>query len=273
MLPAAFASYLCLATAYGLSVFWLVPSSTGGWETYLVLGVLYVICVVAGAFACRRPPPGPQSGGRQKHSGKAYTTSQFWLIWAVLFTNVIAGIGLAGIAASMLQDLFGVSSEDAASFTVWMSVCSIAGGLAWALLSDRIGRKTTYGALFVLGIVLYALVPAAARWHSQAAFVLVVCILVSVHGGGFATVPAYVADIFGSPSAGAIYGRVLTAWPAAVIAGPVLMRYIRDKQRLIGFPWPVAYDNTMYLLSAMLLLALIANAFVRPVAAGSGEAP
>lgn len=275
MRPAAFALYLCIGTAYGLSVFWLLrtPSSVGGWEKYLVLAALYAVCVAAGASVCRRPPPGSQPGGRQRHGRKAYTTSPFWLIWAVLFLNVIAGIGIVGIASSMLQDIFGVSADDAAAFTILISVCSIAGGIVWAALSDRIGRKRTYATLFVLGIASYGLVPTAAHSGSQTAFVIAVCLIALVHGGGFATVPAYVADIFGWQSAGAIYARVLTAWLAAGITAPALMRYIRDQQRLIGFPWPVAYDNTMYILAAMLLLALIANAFVRPVAVGSGEAP
>ena len=275
MLPARFAIYLCIGTAYGLSVFWLrrTPSSAGGWETYLVLAALYVVCMVAGASAYHGPPAGSQPGSRQRHGRQAFTTSQFWLLWAVLYLNVIAGIGIIGIASSMLQDIFGVSADDAAAFTILISVCSIAGGLAWASLSDRIGRKRTCATLFILGVALYALVPTAAHSGSQTAFVIAVCIIASVHGGGFTIVPAHVADIFGWQSAGAIYARVLTAWPAAAITAPVLMRYIRDTQRLIGFPWPVAYDNTMYILAAILLVALIANAFVRPVAADSGEAP
>jgi len=224
--------------------------------------------MMAGAFAYHGPPPGPQPGGRQRrHGRRAYTTSQFWLLWVVLCLNVIAGIGIIGIASSMLQDIFGVSAEDAAAFTILISVCSIAGGIVCALLSDRIGRKRTCATLLLLGVALYALVPTAAHSGSQTAFVIAVCLIALVHGGGFVIVPAYVADIFGSASAGAIYARVLTAWPAAAIAAPILMRYIRDKQRLIGFPWPVAYDNTMYILAAMLLLALIANAFVRPAPA------
>ena len=186
MLPAGFAIYLCIGTAYGLSVFWLLrtPSSAGGWETYLVLAALYVVCMVAGASAYHGPPPGPQPGGRQRHGREAYTTSQFWLLWAVLCLNVIAGIGIIGIASSMLQDIFGASAADAAAFTILISVCSVAGGLAWAALSDRIGRKTTCATLFILGIALYALVPTAAHSGSQTAFVIAVCLIACVHGGG-----------------------------------------------------------------------------------------
>ena len=275
MLPAAFARYLCLGTAYGLSVFWLLrtPWSAGGWQTYLVLAALYVICIAASASGYRRPPPGSQPGGGQRYGRKAYTTSPFWLLWIVLGLNVIAGIGIIGIAPSMLQDIFGVGAADAAEFTILISTCSIAGAIFWAAVSERIGRQTTCTALFIVGVILYALVPTAAHSGSQQPFVIAVCLIASVHGGGFATVPGYVAEIFGWQSAVAVYARVLTAWPAAAIAAPVLMRYIRDRQRLIGFPWPVAYDNTMYFLAVVLLLALIANALVRPVAVDSGEAP
>ncbi len=265
----ALAIHLCIGTAYALSVFWLLrtPSPPLGWATWLVLAALYFSCVMAAGYRLAR------SGGRPRHVRRPYATSQFWLIWVVLCLNVIAGIGIIGIAPSMLQDIFGASQADAAQFTVVMSLCSVGGALFWASLSDWIGRKATYTTCFMLGVALYALAPVAARSGNQLAFVTVICLIVSVHGGGFATVPGYIGDSFGPRSGRAIYGRVLTAWPAAAILAPILMKYIRDKQRLIGVPWPLAYDITMYILAAILLLALIANTFIRPVVAGSAEAP
>jgi MFS family permease len=269
VLPAALAIYLCIGMAYALGVFWFqrAPSSAGGWDTWLVLAALYFLCVLAAGY---RPA---RSGGQLRHVRRPYMTSPFWLIWVILCLNVVAGIGIFGIAPSMLQDIFGTSAADAAQFTVVMSLCSVGGALCWASLSDRIGRRATFTICFFLGMALYALMPVTARSGNQVAFVLAACLIVSVHGGAFATVPAYVADVFGPQSARAIYGRVLTAWPAAAILAPVLMRYIRDRQRLIGVPWPLAYDITMYILAAILLLALVANKFMRPVVAGSGEAP
>lgn len=270
MLPAALALaiYLSLGSAYALSVFWLrrTPSSPAGWTTWLVLAAIYFLCVLAAGY--RRP-----HAGRGRHARRVYTASQFWLIWVILCFNVIAGLGIIGLAPPMLQDVFGVSTETAAQFTILVSGCSVAGALCWASLADRIGRRAVFTICLVLGVTLYALVPVAARSGNQLALVVAVCIIASVHGGVFATVPAYVADSFGSQSLRAVYGRALTAWPAAAIIAPVLLRYIRDRQRLIGIPWPLAYDITMYILAAIMLLALIANKFMRRVAAGTAEAP
>ena len=183
----------------------------------------------------------------------------------MLCLNVSAGIGVIGMASPMLQEIFGASAAVAAGFTGLISLFNIGGRFFWASLSDRIGRKATYATFFILGFALYTLAPTAARAGSQALFVLAICIIVSMYGGGFATIPAYLADIFGTQFVGAIHGRLLTAWSTAGIIGPVVVNYIREYQREIGVPRARAYDVTMYILAAMLVFGLIANALVTPL--------
>ncbi len=211
---------------------------------------------------------------------------QFWLVWAALCLNVSAGIGVLGISSPMLQEIFGgklvghpelsflqldagqktAIAAIAAGFTGLLSLANIAGRFAWASLSDRIGRKTTFTVFFALGIVLYAVSPSAARLGSEALFAGLLCVIVSMYGGGFATVPAYLADLFGTQFVGAIHGRLLTAWSTAGIIGPVLVNTIREAQIAAGVPRAEVYDRTMYILSGLLVLGLIANALVKPVA-------
>ncbi len=223
---------------------------------------------------------------RSVHLRNAHKTPQFWLVWAALCLNVSAGIGVLGISSPMLQEIFGgklvghpelsflqldagqktAIAAIAAGFTGLLSLANIAGRFAWASLSDRIGRKTTFTVFFALGIVLYAVSPSAARLGSEALFAGLLCVIVSMYGGGFATVPAYLADLFGTQFVGAIHGRLLTAWSTAGIIGPVLVNTIREAQIAAGVPRAEVYDRTMYILSGLLVLGLIANALVKPVA-------
>jgi MFS family permease len=274
------------------------PTSVGVWETFLTMAAIYFVFMMGGAFGYRIPPAGWRPDGwtpptaakamittRNVHLRDAHKTKQFWLIWAVLCLNVSAGIGVIGMASPMLQEIFGGSligqpgvsftsltpeqrtmvAAIAAGFTGLLSLFNIGGRFFWASLSDRIGRKTTYYTFFVLGIVLYALAPTAAHIGSQALFVLMICIIVSMYGGGFATVPAYLADIFGTQFVGAIHGRLLTAWATAGIIGPVVVNYIREAQIAAGVPRDLVYDFTMYILAGMLVLGLIANLLVKPL--------
>jgi MFS family permease len=253
------------------------PASVGVWQTFLVLAGIYVVSMMAGAFAYRVPPAGwrpeglpgqaghPMMTARSVHLRDAHKTKQFWLIWAVLCLNVSAGIGVIGMASPMLQEIFGAAAAVAAGFTGLISLFNIGGRFFWASLSDRIGRTATYSTFFVLGIALYALAPTAARSGSQAVFVLAICVIVSMYGGGFATIPAYLADIFGTQFVGAIHGRLLTAWSTAGIIGPVVVNYIREAQLAAGVPRAQVYDFTMYILAGMLVLGLIANVLVKPL--------
>jgi len=275
------------------------PTDVGVWQTFLVMGLIYFVFMTIGAFAYRITPPNWRPEGwtppakantmiteHHVHLRDAHKTRQFWLIWAVLCLNVSAGIGVIGMASPMLQEIFAgkliglpdlsfnqLSAEQktliagiAAGFAGLLSLFNIAGRFFWASLSDKIGRKNTYYVFFILGIVLYAMVPTFAAMGSKVMFVLAFGIILSMYGGGFATVPAYLADIFGTQFVGAIHGRLLTAWATAGIIGPVVVNYIREAQIAAGVPRAQVYDFTMYILAGMLVLGLICNALVRPLA-------
>jgi MFS family permease len=274
------------------------PTSVGVWETFVVMGVIYFVFMMIGAFSYRITPPNWQPDGwtppnksnvmiskANVHLDNAHKTPQFWLIWAVLCLNVSAGIGVIGMASPMLQEIFAgkliglpdvgfnaLSGQQkaaiaaiAAGFTGLLSLFNIGGRFFWASFSDRIGRKNTYYTFFILGIVLYALAPTFAAMGSKLLFVLGFGIILSMYGGGFATVPAYLADMFGTQFVGAIHGRLLTAWSTAGIIGPVVVNYIREFQLAAGVPRDQLYNTTMYILCAMLVAGFICNYLVKPV--------
>jgi MFS family permease len=274
------------------------PTSVGVWQTFLTLGVIYFVAMMAGAFLYRIPPQGWKPKGwtpplpkktamithGHVHVNEAHKTPQFWLLWAVLCLNVSAGIGVIGMASPMLQEVFGgkliglggplsaLSAADkvrvatiGAGFAGLLSLFNIAGRIFWASLSDYIGRKRTYIIFFALGAVLYSVAPFAGSIKSVALFVSLFCVILTMYGGGFATIPAYLADLFGTQFVGAIHGRLLTAWSTAGILGPVLVNYIREFQIQKGVPNESAYNVTMYLLAGLLVLGFVANILVRPV--------
>lgn len=274
------------------------PTSVGVWETFLAMGIIYFVFMMIGAFRYRLPPTGWKPEGwtapsekktmiseHHVHLNKAHKTPQFWLIWWVLCLNVSAGIGVIGMASPMLQEIFAgklIGLPDvgfnalnaaqkaqiagiAAGFAGLLSLFNIGGRFVWASLSDYIGRKNTYYTFFILGIVLYALAPTFAAMGSKLLFVLGFGIILSMYGGGFATVPAYLADMFGTQFVGAIHGRLLTAWSTAGIIGPVVVNYIREFQLAAGVPRDQLYNTTMYILCAMLIAGLICNYLVKPV--------
>jgi MFS family permease len=198
--------------------------------------------------------------------------------------NVSAGIGVLGLASPMLQEIFGGHllgldkkfgeldpaqlksiAAIAAGFAALLSLFNIGGRFFWASLSDKLGRKTTYFVFFVLGGLLYASLPNSAAAGSKLAFVGAVCVIVSMYGGGFATVPAYLSDLFGTQMVGAIHGRLLTAWSTAGILGPVVVNYMRDYQLGLGIPREQVYNQTMYILVGFLVIGLIANLLIKPV--------
>ena len=274
------------------------PTSVGVWETFLSMGAIYFVFMMIGAFRYRLPPSGWQPEGwtpptkanamistKNVHLDNAHKTPQFWLIWGVLCLNVSAGIGVIGMASPMLQEIFagkliglpdvGFNALDAsqkaqiaaiaAGFAGLLSLFNIGGRFFWASLSDKIGRKNTYYTFFVLGIVLYALAPTFAAMGSKLLFVLGFGIILSMYGGGFATVPAYLADMFGTQFVGAIHGRLLTAWSTAGIIGPVVVNYLREFQLAAGVPRDQLYNTTMYILCAMLIAGFICNYMIKPV--------
>ncbi len=283
-----------------LMKFFATPASVGVWQTFLVMAAIYFVFMMAGAFGYRVPaagwkpegwtPPVKQTANamiatRHVHLNEAMRTRQFWLIWAVLALNVTAGIGVIGMASPILQEVFagqliGVNATFnqldpgqlkqiatiGAAFAGLISLFNIAGRILWASFSDVIGRKLTYTVFFILGFILFASAPGFAHAGNKALFIGAICIILTMYGGGFATVPAYLADMFGTQMVGAIHGRLLTAWSAAGVLGPLLVNYIRDYQIDNGVPKAQAYDVTMYILSGLLILGLICNLLITPVA-------
>lgn len=271
-----------------------IPGVAG---SLMVLGVIYIIAMSAGAFGFRVPPNGWQPQGwtppaeashplithRHVHLDKAWKTPQFWLIWAVLCLNVTAGIGVISMASPMLQDVFGpkllgvdvtttlsVAQKAAivaaaAGLVGLISLFNSLGRLIWASASDFIGRKNTYYTFFILGIILYCGMPTLGHHGLAGLFVISICIILSMYGGGFSTVPAYLADIFGTQMVGAIHGRLLTAWSVAGIVGPVLIAGLRQAQLNAGVAKNLVYDRTLYILAGFLLVGMICNFLVKPV--------
>jgi MFS family permease len=199
---------------------------------------------------------------------QAIRTPQFWCLWVVLCFNVTAGIGVLGQASAMIQEVFkgSITAGAAAGFVGLLSLFNMGGRFLWASLSDRIGRKATYSCFFVLGTALYALVPLAGQLGSVVLFVACFCVILTMYGGGFATIPAYLADIFGTKYVSAVHGRLLTAWSVAGILGPVLVNYIREFQIQSGIPKYQAYNVTMYIMAGLLIVGFFANLAVKPVA-------
>jgi MFS family permease len=257
------------------------PTSVGVAETFMTLGAIYLVAMLSGAFLFRVPAPGWKPAGweppavtshslitrRHVHVDSAIKTAPFYFLWAVLFLNVTAGIGILEQASPMIQEMFKgvVKASAAAGFVGLLSLFNMAGRFGWSSLSDRIGRKTTYGIFFTLGPILYVTLPYAGRIGSVALFVAAAALILTMYGGGFATIPAYLSDLFGTQYVGAIHGRLLTAWSAAGVAGPVLVNYIREYQIERGVPPAQAYNVTMYLMAGLLVLGFFANLAVRPV--------
>lgn len=273
------------------------PTSVGVWQTFVVLGLVYFVAMMAGAFGYRVPradwkpagwTPKPEAKSmvttHHVHVDVAWKTPQFWALWGVLCLNVSAGIGVLGMASPLIQEMFGgkligipetlaqLSADQklevasiAAGFTGLLSLANIVGRLGWASLSDTIGRKRTYMIFFALGTVMYALVPTAGRLGLLPAFVAIFVVILTMYGGGFATIPAYLADIFGTKFVGAIHGRLLTAWSVAGLLGPGLVNYIREFQLARGTAPADAYNVTMYVLAGLLVIGFFCNLAVGPV--------
>ncbi|MGB6602581.1 MAG: OFA family MFS transporter [Candidatus Cybelea sp.] len=252
-------------------------TGTGVAQTMIVLGILYFIWMIAGSLIVRVPQEGWRPVGyvaptasamittRNVSRDQALKTPQFYLLWLVLCLNVTAGIGVIGQASLMIQDMFGVTAIAAAGFVGLMSLFNMGGRIFWASLSDFIGRKTTYAIFFILGTVLYYLIPTFGHIHAIVLFVLAVLVILTMYGGGFSTIPAYLRDLFGTIEVGAIHGALLTAWSVAGVAGPVLVNYIRQYQIDRGVAQADAYSVTMYVMASLLVVGLICNFAIRPV--------
>jgi MFS family permease len=267
--------------AVALMKYYSSPTSTGVAPTMITMGIIYFIWMISGCLMVRLPAPGWKPAGYVPPTpaeaaarmmttqnvvvGEAVKTPQFWLLWAVLFLNVTAGIGILGQASLMVQDMFGVAVAAAAGFVGLLSLFNMGGRIFWASMSDFMGRKRTYMIFFGLGAILYALIPWTKSIGSLGLFVAVCCVILTMYGGGFATIPAYLRDMFGTVQVGAIHGVLLTAWSCAGIAGPVLVNYIRQYQLDHGVPKAEAYSVTMYIMAVLLIVGFICNYLVKPL--------
>lgn len=285
-----------------LMTYFATPASVGVWQTFVALAVIYTAFMLCGSLGYRVPPLGWKPANwtppatkqnvmiatRHVHLKNAHKTPQFWLLWIVLCMNVSAGIGIIGAAAPMLQETFGGAligqagvgfdavKQDAAmaaavasvgaGFVGLISIFNIFGRFAWATSSDKLGRKRTYYIFFILGVIMYCTATYVAGFKSLALFVASFCVIASMYGGGFATIPAYLADMFGTQFVGAIHGRLLTAWSTAGILGPVVVNYMHDTRLEAGVPFDQIYAPIFLTLAGMLVIGFIANLLVKPVA-------
>ncbi|MEA2379378.1 MAG: hypothetical protein QOD13_3285 [Thermoleophilaceae bacterium] len=249
--------------------------------SFLALAAIYAVVMTLGAFTVRVPaegwrpegfkPPTEDAADTMRTTANvdaatAIRTPQFWLLWVVLFCNVTAGIGILEQAAPMIQDFFSdVDAAEAAGFVGLLSLANMGGRFIWSSTSDRMGRKPIYMLYLGAGAVLY-FVLASAGTTSLAVFVLVTVVILSFYGGGFATVPAYLKDLFGGHEVGAIHGRLLTAWAAAGVAGPQIINSIADSQDAAGKSGADLYELSLYIMVGILVVGFLANLLVRPVA-------
>ena len=255
------------------------PASTGIAQTWVVMGIGYFLFMLFGAVIVRLPPPGWKPAGyvpptkyaklitsAQVTADSAIQTPQFYLVWLVLFLNVTAGIAILKQASPMIQDMFSdVTPLEAGGFVGLLSIFNMAGRFIWSSISDFIGRKATYAIFFLLGACLYALVPGTGHMGSKLLFIACCAVILSMYGGGFATVPAYLKDLFGTMQVGAIHGRLLTAWSAAGVAGPFLITYIQKYMLDHDVSKSRSYDYTMYIMAGLLVIGAVCNFLVRPV--------
>ena len=261
--------------------------SVGVAPTFVVLGLFYLVLMMFGAFTIRVPaeswkPEGyvaPKTKNKlvstnHVNVSQAMKTPQFWLLFWVLCLNVTAGIGVLGQASVMIQELFSeasvgkqaaISAGAAAGFVSLLSLFNMGGRFLWSSVSDRIGRKNTYTIFFVLGSLLYFAVPSIGESGNKALFIIGFCVIISMYGGGFAAIPAYLKDLFGTYQVGAIHGRILLAWSTAAVIGPVLVNYIRQSQIDSGVPAAQAYSVTMYIMAGLLIVGLLCNLAVKSV--------
>jgi MFS family permease len=252
-------------------------------KTFLVMGTLYLVFMMFGVFTIRVPqegwkperwiPPVKQDAMITTHNvdvNVAFGTLQFWLLWIVLCTNVTAGIGIIEQASPMIQELFkgSIGPVAAGGFVGLLSLFNMGGRFFWSSVSDYIGRKPTYFIFFALGAALYFFLPQTGANHLNSVFLFVsiAAVLLSMYGGGFATVPAYLRDMFGTLHVSAIHGRLLTAWSVAGVLGPMLVNYMREYQLQHGADKAGAYQSVLHFMAGLLVLGFVANLMVRPVA-------
>ena len=250
-------------------------------QTVMTLGVIYFIVMVIGSRLMESPPPGWKPAGwsppAQAHAmiadrsvtrNEAVGTVQFYLLWGILFINVTAGIGILAQASPMMQDMFGRTPIQAAAVVSLISVFNAGGRFMWASGSDYIGRRNTYVIFFVAQVILFLLIPGFASRGQWLLFQVSLFVIFTMYGGGFATIPAFLADIFGPENVGAIHGALLTSWSAAAIAGPVIITELSNRAKAAlppGANRVNIYDTPLQVLAALLAVGFVLTLFVRPL--------
>jgi MFS family permease len=255
-------------------------TSTGLAETFATMGIIYFIYMMFGVFTIRLPAKDWAPAGyvapvnphgmittHQVSVNEAMRTPQFYLLWICLCVNVTAGIGILEQASPMIQEMFKpkITVAAAGGFVGLLSLANMTGRFVWSSFSDVIGRKATYATFFTIGIICYWFIPNIGDSGSVAIFVLVAVLVISMYGGGFATIPAYLRDMFGTMQVGAIHGRLLTAWSTAGVLGPLLVNQLRKAQIAKGLAGSDVYSVSMHVMAGLLFIGFIANLLVRPV--------
>jgi MFS family permease len=250
-------------------------------RTVMALGVTYLVVMLIGSRLMESPPPGWKPAGwtgpTRTHAmiattsvtrNQAVSTLQFFLLWGILFINVTAGIGILAQASPMMQDMFGRTPVQAAAVVSIISLFNAGGRFMWASGSDYIGRRNTYTIFFVAQVMLFLLIPGFAARGQWLLFQISLFIIFTMYGGGFATIPAFLADIFGPENVGAIHGALLTAWSAAAIAGPVIITELSNRAKAAlppGGERVHIYDTPLQVLAALLAVGFVLTLLVRPL--------
>ncbi|MFB9371382.1 L-lactate MFS transporter [Kitasatospora albolonga] len=259
-------------------------------KTFLVMGVCYAVFMTLGVLLVRLPPPGwappgpppaatgrPRTADAQVSARNALRTPQFWCLWVVLCMNVTAGIGILEKAAPMIADFFSgtsvpVAASAAAGFVGLLSLANMLGRILWSSVSDFAGRKNVYRLYLGAGALMYLLI-ALTGSSSKPLFIACAAVVLSFYGGGFATIPAYLKDLFGTYQVGAIHGRLLTAWSLAGVLGPLIVNAVADAQKAAGRTGTALYSTSFFIMIGLLAIGFVANELVRPVHPRHHEPP
>jgi MFS family permease len=252
-------------------------------QTLFVLAAVYCVVMLAGAQLLRPAPAAPPaelgtaaSAGRARGVAEGLTrrealrTPQFALLWGMLCINVTAGIGILAQASPMMQDLFGRTPAQAAGVVAIISVFNATGRLFWSSVSDHLGRRNTYLVFFAAQIVLFLLIPVTAKQGAWWPFLLCLLTVFTMYGGGFATIPAFLADLFGTANVGAIHGALLTAWSVAAVLGPVIITELSERAKAAltpGMSRVAIYDQPLQLLAGLLAVGFVLTLLVKPLRA------
>lgn len=244
--------------------------------TLAILGAVYLAVMLTAAQVLARPPEGwrpadftpKEAAPAELTMPMAIRTRQFWLLWGMLFINISAGISILAQASPMMQDLFGRTPEQAAAMLSVIAGFNAAGRIFWASLSDYLGRRTVFAIFFAAQAGLFALIPTLAQGGQWGVFQVAAVVIFTMYGGGFATIPAFLADLFGARNVGAVHGVILTAWSAAGVAGPILITRLREArlaELAPGASRVALYETTLWIMSAALLVGLGLALAIRPL--------